>query len=85
MCGWEENNYCDRWVPEVLQNNDITTSQQTNPGEIPNVEQQDSRCLIDLLEYYTYANRELATQLASKSERIRQLEVENTAQQPSQS
>jgi len=35
VCGWEENNYCDRWVPEVLQNNDITTSQQTNPGEIP--------------------------------------------------
>jgi len=35
VCGWEENNYCDRWIPEVLQNNDITTSQQTNPGEIP--------------------------------------------------
>jgi hypothetical protein len=48
-------------------------------------EQQDSRCLLDLLEYYTYANRELATQLASKSEKLRQLEVENTAQQPSQS
>jgi len=48
-------------------------------------EQQDSRCLLDLLEYYAYANRELATQLASKSEKLRQLEVESTAQQPSQS
>jgi len=47
-------------------------------------EQRDSRCLLDLLEYYSYANRELAAQLASKSERLRQLEVENTAQQPSQ-
>jgi len=48
-------------------------------------EQQDSRCLLDLLEYYAYANRELTAQLASKSERLRQLEVENIAQQPSQS
>ncbi|XP_025207504.1 uncharacterized protein LOC112603228 [Melanaphis sacchari] len=85
VCGWEEKNHCDRWIPQVLQNNDITISQQTNPGEIPNPEQQDSRCLLDLLEYYAYANRELATQLASKSEKLRQLEVENTAQQPSQS
>lgn len=85
VCGWEENNYCDRWTPQVLQDNDITTSQQLNPEEIPNSEQRDSRCLLDLLEYYAYANRELAAQLASKSERLRQLEVENTAQQPSQS
>ncbi|XP_022163154.1 uncharacterized protein LOC111028723 [Myzus persicae] len=85
VCGWEENNYCDRWTPQELQNNDVTTSQQLNPGEISNSEQQDSRCLLDLLEYYSYANRELAAQLACKSGRLRQLEVEKTPQQPSQS
>lgn len=48
-------------------------------------EQQDSQCLLDLLEYYSYVNRELAAQLACKSGILRELEVEKTAQQPSQS
>lgn len=33
VCGWEDNNYCDRWTPQIIQSNDISTNQAQNSGE----------------------------------------------------
>lgn len=46
--------------------------------------EHETKCLLDLLEYYTLANQELSAKLGSVSQQLRQLEVENKPQ-PSQS
>lgn len=48
-------------------------------------EQHETKCLLDLLEYYTHANQELSATLGRTSQKLRQLEVENKSQQQSQS
>lgn len=48
-------------------------------------EQRNGQCLLDLLEYYAHTNRELSAVLGRTSQRLRELEVENQSQQPSQS
>lgn len=48
--------------------------------------EQDGQCLLDIIDYYIYTNRELATILGRTSQRLHQLEIENESLQiPTQS
>jgi len=47
--------------------------------------EQDGRCLLDIIDYYSHTNRELAVILGRTSQRLRQLEGENESQQILQS
>lgn len=47
--------------------------------------EQDGQCLLDIIDYYSHSNRELAVILGRTSQRLRQLEGENESQQILQS
>lgn len=44
-------------------------------------EQHETKCLLDMLEYYTQANQELSATLGRTAQKLRQLELENKSQQ----
>ncbi|XP_050526719.1 transmembrane protein 192 isoform X2 [Daktulosphaira vitifoliae] len=79
VCGWEEkDDIQNRWTPRALRSESTIGSQSSS--RISNsqdlLEQKDSRCILDLLEYYAHANRELAANLGRTSQKLRQLELE---------
>jgi len=47
--------------------------------------EQDGQCLLDIIDYYTHTNRELAAILGRTSQRLHELEIENESRQISQS
>jgi len=47
--------------------------------------EQHGQCLLDIIDYYSHTNRELAVILGRTSQRLRQLEEENESQQILQS
>ncbi|VVC29777.1 TMEM192 family [Cinara cedri] len=72
VCGWQEGNF-DRWTPPNL-NSNATTNELLSSREFSNYDQQDERCLLDVLEYYSNANRQLTADLGRASQRLRELE-----------
>jgi len=75
--GWQENNYCNRWTPQLLLRNDSGIQEQINSES----REQNGQCLLDVIDYYMYTNRELATILGRTSQRLHQLEVESESLQ----
>ncbi|XP_050439296.1 uncharacterized protein LOC126844881 [Adelges cooleyi] len=92
VCGWEEDdNIYDRWTPRPLRSDSVVETQSNTRNYLPRIssdqdfmEQRDSRCILDLLEYYAHANRELAANLGKTSHKLRQLELELRSQVPQQ-